>query len=58
MVVIKSWGNVFDKWRMKGYDLSFAAYKADEWEKRNARFTNRRADNDRAARDSDDHYDL
>ena len=29
-----TWGDVFWRWVMRGYDHSFAAWKADQWEKR------------------------
>lgn len=58
MDVIKSWSSVFDRWRGKGHDLSFAAWKADEWEKRNGKHSNRSTDNDRTVRDSSDNLDL
>ena len=37
LATIKSWDDAFDKWREKGCDLSDAAFRADQWEKRNVK---------------------
>jgi hypothetical protein len=55
---VTEWKDIYNKWLKIGVDPSYAAWKADQWEKRNGQLSNSGIDNDRANGRPCDHLDL